>query len=115
MMPIKPLSVRPSYSSAADIIAGASWRAVAALSVRLRPRSRVSVGAWVDCTTKTFIPVHDQSITAVSKNHRPSINTQIIISAHRRRVVTVGNCWPGNRNDVIVARHTVAHFLTVSA
>jgi hypothetical protein len=32
--------------------------------------------------------------------------------AHRRRVVTVGQCWPGNRNDVVVARHTVAHLLT---
>ena len=57
-------------------------------------------------------PVHDQSITAPAKNYRRSINTQIIICAHARRVVTVGRCWPGNRNDVVVARHTVAHLLT---
>ena len=60
----------------------------------------------------TLIPVHDQSITAISKNYRRSVNTQIVICAHRRRVVTAGHCWPGNRNDVIVARHTVAHLLT---
>jgi hypothetical protein len=52
----------------------------------------------------TLIPVHDQSITAISNNYRPSVNTQIIICAHRRRVVLAGRCWPGNRNDVIVAR-----------
>jgi hypothetical protein len=56
-------------------------------------------------------PLHDQSITAISKNYRRSINAQIIICAHRRHVVAVGRCWPGNRNDVIVARATVAHLL----
>ena len=55
--------------------------------------------------------MHDQSITAISKNYRRSVNTQIIISAHRRRVVVTGQCWPGNRNDVIVARHTVVQLL----
>jgi hypothetical protein len=55
--------------------------------------------------------VHDQSITAISKNYRRSVNTQIIICAQRRRVVVAGHCWPGNRNDVVVARHTVAHLL----
>ena len=33
----------------------------------------------------TLIPAHDQSITAISKNYRRSVNTQIIICAHRRR------------------------------
>jgi hypothetical protein len=56
--------------------------------------------------------VHDQAITSPSKNYRRSINAQIIICSHRRRVITVGHCWPGNRNDVVVARHTVAHLLT---
>jgi len=51
----------------------------------------------------------DQSITAISKNYRRSVNTQIIICAHRRRVVAVSPCSPGNRNDVIAARQTVAH------
>ena len=32
----------------------------------------------------TLIPVHDQSITAISKNYRRSVNTQIIICAHAR-------------------------------
>jgi hypothetical protein len=43
---------------------------------------------------------------------RRSINTQTIISAETRHVITVGQCWPGDRNDVIVARHTIAHLLT---
>lgn len=60
----------------------------------------------------TLIPVHDQAITAISKNYRRSINTQIIISARSRHVVAVGQSWPGNRNDVVVARHTVAPLLT---
>ena len=55
--------------------------------------------------------MHDQSITAISKNYRRSVNTQIIICAHRRRVVVTGQCWPGNRNDVIVAHHTVVPLL----
>ena len=51
----------------------------------------------------TLIPVHDQSITAISKNYRRSVNAQIITCAHRRRVLVARRCWPGNRNDVIVA------------
>jgi hypothetical protein len=60
----------------------------------------------------TLIPVHDQSITAISKKYRRSLNAQIIISAHNRRVLAVGRCWPGNRNDVIVTRHTMTHLIT---
>ena len=56
--------------------------------------------------------MHDQSITATSKNYRRSVNAPIIICTHRRRVVVAGRCWPGNRNDVTVARATVAHMLT---
>jgi hypothetical protein len=52
-----------------------------------------------------------ESITAISKNYRRSVNAQIIICAHRRRVVVAGRCWPGNRNDVVVARATVGHLL----
>jgi DDE superfamily endonuclease len=48
---------------------------------------------------------------AISKNYRRSVNTQIIICAHRRRVVVAGQCWPGNRNDIVVARHTVLRLL----
>jgi hypothetical protein len=56
----------------------------------------------------TLTPVHDQSITAIGKNYRRSVNAQIIICSHGRLVVA-GKCWPGNRNDVVVARATVAH------
>jgi hypothetical protein len=82
---------------------------VPVLSRELRPAPDTSNHTWI--IDDTLIPVHDQSITAISKNHRRSINTQIIICAHRRRVVVAGQCWPGNRNDVIVARHTVVQLL----
>jgi hypothetical protein len=42
----------------------------------------------------TLTPAHDQSITAISTNYRRSVNTQIIICAHRRRVVLAGQCRP---------------------
>lgn len=64
-------------------------------------------GPWI--IDGTLIPVHDQSITAISKNYRRSINSQILIDAQSRTVIAVGAAWPGNRNDVIVARHTLAH------
>jgi hypothetical protein len=77
------------------------------LARSLQPEPDHSKHPWI--IDGTLIPVHDQPITAISKNYRRSVNTQIIICAHRRRVVAVSPCWPGNRNDVIVARHTVAH------
>ncbi|MBE5477702.1 hypothetical protein E3G68_005035 [Mycobacteroides abscessus] len=43
----------------------------------------------------TLIPVHDQSITRPSKNYRRSVNIQVIATLHRR-IVHVGNAWPGN-------------------
>jgi hypothetical protein len=49
----------------------------------------------------TLIPVHDHTITASANNYRRSINTQITIYADARRVVAVGRCRPGNRNDVV--------------
>lgn len=54
----------------------------------------------------TLNPVHDQSITKKSKNYRRSINTQVICT-HRRKIIYVGKAFPGNRNDIIVARSTV--------
>jgi len=59
----------------------------------------------------TLIPMHDQSISAPSKICRHSINTQIIICARSRQVIAIGQCWPGNRNNVVVARHTLTHLL----
>ena len=84
---------------------------VPVLAEALRPTAdHDSAHPWI--IDGTLIPVHDQSITAISKNYRRSVNTQIIICAHRRRVIVAGQCWPGNRNDVIVARATVAHLLS---
>jgi hypothetical protein len=75
----------------------------------MRPAGTDDGGPWI--IDGTLIPVHDQSITAISKNYRRSVNTQIVIGAQRRTVIAVGRCWPGNRNDVVVARHTVPHLL----
>jgi DDE superfamily endonuclease len=80
------------------------------LAQTLRPDPNATDGPQI--IDATLIPGHDQSITASSKNYRRSVNTQVIICADRRHVVTVGRCWPGNRNDVVVARATVAHLLT---
>jgi hypothetical protein len=82
---------------------------VPVLARALRPAPDTSTHPWI--IDDTLIPVHDQSITAISNNYRRSVNTQIMICAHRRRVLGAGHCRPGNRNDVIVARHTVAHLL----
>jgi len=79
------------------------------LARALRPAPDNSNNPWL--TDGTLIPVHDQSITAISKNYRRSVNTQVIICARRRRVEVAGQCWPGNRNDVIAARHTVVQLL----
>ncbi|WP_205873954.1 helix-turn-helix domain-containing protein [Mycobacterium camsae] len=54
----------------------------------------------------TLIPVHDQSITRPSKNYRRSVNIQVIATLNRR-IVRVGNAWPGNRNDIVVAKATI--------
>jgi Transposase DDE domain len=82
---------------------------VPVLAAVLGPIPDGSTHPWI--IDGTLIPVHDQSITAISKNYRRSVNTQILINANNRRVMAVGRCWPGNRNDVVVARRTVAHLL----
>jgi Helix-turn-helix of DDE superfamily endonuclease len=82
---------------------------VPVLARTLHPDPDTSDHPWI--IDGTLIPVHDQSITAISKNYRRSVNTQLIICSQRRRVLVAGKCWPGNRNDVIVARHTVVHML----
>jgi hypothetical protein len=75
----------------------------------LRPAPHNANHPWI--IDGTVIPVHDQSITAIRKNYRRTVNTQIIICAHARRALIVGRCWPGNRNDFVVARHTVVQLL----
>lgn len=82
---------------------------VPVLAGALRPTGARDDGPWI--IDGTLIPVHDQSITAISKNYRRGVNTQILINADNRRVIAVGRCWPGNRNDVVVARHTVADLI----
>lgn len=62
-------------------------------------------GLWL--IDGTLIPVHDQTRTALSKNYRRSINTQILTRYTNRRVIAVGKTWPGNRNDIIVAKATM--------
>ncbi|MFD8423538.1 transposase [Streptomyces sp. NPDC059466] len=59
----------------------------------------------------TLIPVHDKKRTAKSKNYRRSVNVQIVCRARDRRVIAVGDAWPGNRNDVVVFRETVGKSL----
>jgi hypothetical protein len=81
------------------------------LADTLTPDSRADRDGGVWIIDGTLIPVHDQTITAPSKNYRRSINTHVIC-AERRRVVAVGQCWPGNRNDVMAALHTIAYLLT---
>ncbi len=81
--------------------------AVLGQALRPDPDHHSDTHPWI--IDGTLIPVHDQSITAISTNYRRSVNAQIIICPYRRRVVIAGRCWPGNRNDVIVARHTVTH------
>ncbi|MGW3565211.1 transposase [Streptomyces sp. NPDC000941] len=51
--------------------------------------------------------MHDQQKTKKSKNYRRSVNVQIVCRAHDRRIVAVGDAWPGNRNDVVVFRETL--------
>lgn len=57
----------------------------------------------------TLIPVEEHAVTACSKNYRRSANVQIIIRAKGRRVIAVGDSWPGNRNDIVVFRVTMAN------
>ncbi|WP_276322854.1 transposase [Streptomyces sp. F001] len=56
----------------------------------------------------TLIPVEEHKVTACSKNYRRSVNIQITIRAKNRRVIAVGDSWPGNRNDIVVFRATMA-------
>jgi hypothetical protein len=58
---------------------------VPALARALRPAPDNNNHQWI--IDGTLNPVHDQSITAISKNYRRSVNTQITICAHRRRVL----------------------------
>lgn len=70
-----------------------------------QPRTHPSHGRrciWV--LDGTLIPVHDQQRAAVSKNYRRSVNVQLVIRRCDRAVIAAGTAWPGNRNDIVVAR-----------
>jgi hypothetical protein len=54
----------------------------------------------------TLIPVHDQATTKPSKNYRRSVNVQVMATLGRR-IVQVSEAWPGNRNDIVVAKATI--------
>lgn len=56
----------------------------------------------------TLIPARDRTRGAKSKNYRRSVNVQVVSRARDGRVVAVGDAWPGNRNDSVVFRATVA-------
>lgn len=63
----------------------------------------------------TLIPVHDQTVSAKSKNYRRSVNLQVLARHHDRTVITVGTAWPGNRNDIVVVKETLADILAAAA
>jgi hypothetical protein len=65
---------------------------VPVLATLLRLDANSAGQPWI--IDATPIPVHDQSITAISNNYRRSVNTQIVIGAQRRTLITVGRCWP---------------------
>jgi DDE superfamily endonuclease/Helix-turn-helix of DDE superfamily endonuclease len=82
---------------------------ILATALRPQPAAHGNTPWTIDAT---LIPVPDQSITAPSKNYRPSITTQIVICSPNRAVVAVGDRWPGNRRHVALARATIAHLIT---
>lgn len=55
----------------------------------------------------TMVPVEDHRRSAVSKNYRRSSVIQLITRRRDRRIVAVGEAWPGNRNDAPVFRETL--------
>ncbi|MGH3562910.1 MAG: transposase [Mycobacterium sp.] len=54
----------------------------------------------------TLIPAHDHAITKPSKNYRRSVNVQVLGTLDRR-IVHVSKAWPGNRNNIVVAKATI--------
>jgi hypothetical protein len=54
----------------------------------------------------------DHTRSALCKNYRRSVNVQAVVRRRDRRVVAVGEAWPGNRNDSVVFRATVGPKVT---
>jgi DDE family transposase/DDE superfamily endonuclease len=84
-------------------------RLAAPLAELLGPPPADKRELWV--VDGTLIPVHDRQRTAKSKNYRRNVNVQIVCRARDRRVAAVGDAWPGNRNDIVVFRKTLAKTL----
>ncbi len=55
-----------------------------------------------------WVPTHDRTITALSKNYRFSVNMQVVIDANTRLVTAVGRPVPGNHNDCTAYRDSGA-------
>jgi Helix-turn-helix of DDE superfamily endonuclease len=77
------------------------------LARALRPIPDDSNHPWI--IDGTLIPEHDQRLPPSARTTAAASTPKS--SLRRRRVVAAGQCWPGNRNDVIVARHTVVELL----
>jgi len=56
----------------------------------------------------TLIPVRQRNRTANSKNYRKSVCVQVVARRRDRRIVAIGDAWPGNRNDIVAYRATMA-------
>ncbi|WP_432505625.1 transposase family protein [Kineococcus arenarius] len=52
----------------------------------------------------TLIPVHDQTLTAPSKDYRRSITVQVVARRCDRLVTALSTPWLGNCKDIVVAR-----------
>ena len=50
--------------------------------------------------------MHDQAITKPSKNYRRSVNVQVLATVDHR-IVHLSEAWPGNRNDIVVAKAAI--------
>ncbi|MFC5664827.1 transposase [Kitasatospora misakiensis] len=66
------------------------------LALKQRQRFRHGTVLIVD---GTLVPTHDHSVAEQSKNYRYSTNHQVVVDAHTRLVVAIGQPLPGNRND----------------
>lgn len=83
---------------------------LAHLSTLLGPAPTDQRELWV--VDGTLIPTRDHTRTALCKNYRRSTNVQVVVRRRDRSIVTVGEAWPGNRNDSVVFRATVGPVVT---
>lgn len=99
--------------SAADRIIG---HLGSMLALQPRRRFRRDIVLIVD---GTLVPTRDHTVAKQSKNHRYSINHQVVIDTDTRLVVVVGRPLPSNRNDCKAweesgAKATVGNTMTIA-